>query len=322
MNTVYALNIPDAYDEVKYKLKSVGVAETSRNGPVISAQGPVYLDVIHPMQRVLTDPLRDANPFFHVMEFVWMMAGENNVKWIEQFNKRFRDFADPGTDTIHASYGHRWLKHFGKNQIAVVSAMLRDDRTTRRAVIGMWDPRSDLSHHNDLPCNTQIMFRFNHEREALDMLVTNRSNDLFWGMLGANAVHMTYMFELVCHEAELKMGHYRVFTNNLHAYTNMPKFQEIWNQQPFTSPDVYSTGKVKPYPLMEPGEHQSDLVWDCMTLMSGEVFVPMTMWMHSVARPIHDLWFNRDMDPNGIAAGDWRIACREWLERRKQRTDV
>lgn len=324
MNKIIAENIPEAYAEAIFSIRTWGEKEDSRNGPVITVPDPCYLEVMRPKERVLTDPIRDANPFFHVMEFVWMMAGENNVQWIAQFNKRFIDYADPGTNIIHASYGHRWLKHFGRNQIAIVAGMLSHDRSTRRAVMGMWDPRVDLEPHNDLPCNTTVMFRWNTLGKQLDMTVINRSNDVIWGMLGANAVHMTYMFELVCHEAGLPMGRYRVFTNNLHIYTQMPRFEEIWKT--YEKFNIYLD--VDTYPLMQPREHQTDLVIDCMDLVDGTPgWRPRTQWMKNVAQPMYMAWkYRKDGKDNlcdhilkdHVAAQDWRIACQEWVERRNQ----
>jgi hypothetical protein len=313
INEIIARNVSRAYEEAVYLLKICGVEEESRNGPVLTSPDPVYLTIVNPTQRVLTDPLRDANPFFHVMEFVWMLAGENDVRWIEQFNRRFREYADKGSNTIHGAYGHRWSRHFGLNQISHIAEMLKCDRRTRRAVMGMWDPSVDFNNHNDLPCNTQIMFRWNTKHEQLDMTVINRSNDLIWGMLGANVVHMTYLFELVCFMAGLEMGNYHVFTNNLHVYKNLPKYEEIMGT--IGCEDIY--WDFEPYPLLKTGETYEELVEDCRNLTGFKQAPLNTDWMNDVARPIHDLWRSRHpSDLADIMAGDWRISCKEWLERR------
>jgi thymidylate synthase len=321
MNVIYANNIPQAYAEAIIKLRTWGEEEESRNGPVIISQDPVLLQINNPRERVLFDKVRNANPFFHVMEVVWMLAGENDVKWIKQFNRRFRSYADPGTDSIHGAYGHRWITHFGKNQIQMVGDMLRNDRTTRRAVIGMWDPRVDLSSHPDLPCNTSIMFRV--VADQLNMTVINRSNDLIWGMLGANAVHMTYLHELVSFISGIPMGLYRVFTNNLHIYTEMPNFMKIWAT---TVPDdpYKDTHDCKPYALLWPGEQYEDLVADCVNLIS-ENYRPgdlRTNWVKAVAWPMKMAYQNRLSGGDGhyyvsqINAIDWRLACVNYVNLR------
>lgn len=323
MNNIYSTNVPEAYAEAIWKMRRWGEEEESRNGPVLTSPDPVELLIVRPTERVLFDPVRDANPFFHVMEFVWMMAGSNNVKWIEQFNSGFRNYADTGTDILHGAYGHRWRNAFNIDQIQMVIDMLRADPTTRRAVIGMWDPRHDLSNHSDLPCNTSIMFRY-IEAEGLNMTVINRSNDLIWGMLGANAVHMTYLHELIAHSCKLPIGTYRVISNNLHVYKNMPKFEEIWQTLEIYNP--YNDGRARPYPLLQGIETYADLLWDCETLMDIKpTDPPRTQWMVNVAGPMHQVYMGRKSNYPGwedwiprIAATDWRLACEEWLKRREK----
>jgi thymidylate synthase len=320
MNSIYANNIPQAYTEAIIKLRIWGEEQESRNGPVITSLAPVYLEIQNPKQRVLFDSVRNCNPFFHVMEFVWMMAGENDVRWIEQFNNRFRNYADNGTDIIHGAYGHRWIRHFEINQIVAVADLLRSDKTTRRAVLGMWDPRVDLSQHSDLPCNTQIMFRVIDDQ--LDMIVINRSNDLIWGMLGANAVHMTYLHELIAFMSGIKMGLYKVFTNNLHIYKEMPKFKEIWNT--IVQDDPYRTRALKTYDLLWPSEKYETLVRDCVALVNEEPVSSITTnWARTVAWPMKMAYQNRIAGGDGkyfiaqINAEDWRLACENYVNLRE-----
>lgn len=332
MNTIYAMNVPQAYAEAIIKLRTWGVEEESRNGPVITIQDPVLLKISNPRERVLFDRTRNCNPFFHVMEFVWMMSGSNDVRWIEQFNKGFREYADSGTDILHGAYGHRWIKHFGINQIQAVGDLLRKDPTTRRACIGMWDPRYDLSNHADLPCNTGIMFRAigqgSESKYALDMTVINRSNDLIWGMLGANAVHMTYLHELVARIAEMDVGLYKVFTNNLHIYKEMPNFEAIWGT--IVPDDQYKTGKVEPYPLLQGPETYADLAMDCVELVdideeNESAFEPRTFWAGNVALPMYQAYKARLRGIFGmeyvkdIRATDWKLACENYISIREKK---
>lgn len=319
MNTIWAKNVPDAYAEAITKMHIWGEEEDSRNGPVITSPDPVYLEIRNPRQRVLFDPVRDCNPFFHVMEFVWMVAGEDDVRWIEQFNKGFRAYVDPGTNFLHGAYGKRWIHHFGTNQIRRVAEMLKADPTTRRAVISMWDSRVDLDSHADLPCNTQIMFRYTEG--MLDMTVINRSNDLIWGMLGANAVHMTYLHELVAFMAEIPLGMYRVFTNNLHVYKNMPRFEDIWATRERL--DLYSEKSCRPIELLYVSETYNDLFIDCYNLIHGVKDNPRTNWMAWVAKPMCQAYCERLLGGDGlehvdkIGAPDWKIACIQYTQRRE-----
>ena len=312
------LNAPYLYTEMLQHLRIEGLEEESRNGKVLAFPDPVFVTMLDPTERVLFDPIRDANPFFHVMEFIWMMAGSNDVNWIEKFNSNYRRYADG--DIVHGAYGHRWQQHFNMvNQITGVIDVLRRDNSTRRAVLGMWDPSVDLVPHNDLPCNTHIYFR-NDKEFGLNMTVCNRSNDILWGMLGANIVHMTYLHELIAYGAGMELGHYQVFSNNAHIYKGLPKYDEILKT--LAPIDPYTEEGMKPLPLLQKGEKVGQFLLDCSNFVAGKnEFV--TMWMFEVALPMYNAWMERKnkvgdglTECKQIGAEDWRRVCEEWIKRR------
>jgi thymidylate synthase len=274
---------------------------------------PVMLTIENPKQRVLFCPIRNANPFFHVMETVWMLAGERDVHWLKRFNRNIVNYADEGV--IHGAYGYRWFVHWG-DQIARVIKQLQDDPETRQAVISMWDPATDWqSHWKDRPCNVALMFR--HVNGGLNMTVCNRSNDFVWGMMGANAVHLTYLHELIATAVGIPVGEYIVFTNNLHFYVDLyPNAEEIWaSDRPV---DPYPL--ISHYPLLQPDEYYKDLLQDCYNLVNNEGDQYHTLWMRHVALPIYMAYLDKETDRlwvNQIKAKDWRMACLSWLERNR-----
>ena len=89
MKVINARNVNDALAAGLRYLWAEGIPETSRNGPVLVAPTPVTTVYSHPTERVLLSPTRDANPFFHLMESLWMLAGKNDIALPVQFNKRF-----------------------------------------------------------------------------------------------------------------------------------------------------------------------------------------------------------------------------------------
>jgi hypothetical protein len=68
--------------------------------------GLVVTHYSHPCERVLFSPRRNANPFFHFFEALWILAGSNDVQWLSHFNKRMAEFSDNGR-TFHGAYGYR-----------------------------------------------------------------------------------------------------------------------------------------------------------------------------------------------------------------------
>lgn len=233
-------------------LLAEGVKSASRNGPVLVTPFPVVTVNVSPMNRVLFSAQRDANPFFHLNEALWMLAGRNDIKWLDQFVGNFSErFGDKdvvfGTTYQHGAYGFRWRNHFDleaggdgtriPDQLATVIAMLRKNPDERRAVISMWDPVADLAiDKKDIPCNTTIYLRVREvsrkkqavyldqadfsdivERE-LDLTVCCRSNDAVWGAHGANVVHFSILQEYLAVNIGVGIGKLYQFSNNYHMY--------------------------------------------------------------------------------------------------------
>ena len=307
------------YLEGLQQLRISGIEEQSRGGRVTAMPDIVVARLTNPRRRVIDDPIRDANPFFHLMEFVWMMAGRNDAEWISRFNPRMASYAE-SNGRFSAAYGHRWRRSFRVDQIKACIDTIKKDRTTRRAVISMWDPTIDTTHgFNDYPCNTTIMFR--DRRGLLDMTVCNRSNDFVWGMSGANIVHMTLLHELVAHFSESVLGHYKVMSNNMHIYHDMPRYDEIRNQ--IQANEIYQT--VNPIHMFEGGETYEEFVAECSYFCSEDDEQPSLPWLEKVAQPVYEAWIARKAGLvevqnealDSIVADDWRIACKNWISRRE-----
>lgn len=315
----HVLNAPEALSEVIWRLRTEHTEELSRNGKVRVCPYPYFLRIDEPMQRVIFDPVRDANPFFHLMEAIWMLGGHNEVAFPMFFNQQYESYAEIN-GKVHGAYGHRWRKHFGVDQIAGVINLLNKEPNTRRAVLGMWDPFADLNQQkNDLPCNTHIYFRL--EEEGLGMTVCNRSNDLIWGMLGANVVHFTMLQELIANATGSEPGRYQVFTNNLHFYPDLYKnAEELWKT---TIPvDHYRKHHIDPLPLLHGNETIWDFLKDCEDFPNNHMEL-RTRWFNNVAMPMFQAWFQRKSGVEDglrkcdqIEARDWRLACLEWIRRR------
>lgn len=338
MRLIEARNVNGAWHYAKQLLLHSGVRRESRNGPVLEVPGPVTTEFQRPTERVLFDPVRDANPFFHLMEGLWMLAGRNDVAWIEQFNKRMMSYSDDG-HTFHAAYGYRWRHHFDleggagedfTDQIEKAVLMLQDDPTSRRVVIQMWDPRSDLwspaevaskgSVPKDLPCNTSIYLKIRDGE--LVMTVANRSNDIVWGCYGANVVHMSMLQEYLAGRVGVRVGPYHQISDSWHAYI------ETWNLQQVKiglAPDLYEDEQVRVEEMVTlPEDWNTDLLQFMEGNRDGEDYV--NPFFNRVAAPMRNAWlaykekdFPRAFDhlTKMPPFNDWQYAGTLWLERRK-----
>lgn len=225
-------NVQEAYVRGLALLREHGVWEDTRNGRALVLPEPMITIYERPIERVLLDPSRDANPFFHLMEAIWMLAGRADVASLLPFNKALAQYSDDGL-VYHGAYGHRWRQHFTiwanmdpehmrpLDQVRRVIELLRVNPADRRCVIQMWDAETDLGRDGkDFPCNTQLFFRARGQDDCpvLDMTILNRSNDAVWGAYGANAVHFSVLQEFIAAACGMQTGRMIQFSNNFHAY--------------------------------------------------------------------------------------------------------
>lgn len=347
MYVIHARNVHEALPEALHQLNvSNPVRAESRNGPVIKFNAPVTTVYHRPWERVLFWPERDANPFLHLFESLWMLAGRNDVAYVANIVERFKSYSDDG-QTLHGAYGHRWRNHFERDQIKVVIERLAMDPTDRRCVITMWDPRTDLMRANepqsrDVPCNTQIFFKVS-ETGALNMTVCNRSNDLVWGCYGANAVHMSFLQEYIAIALGRPVGRYWQVSDDLHVYENVraqvaPLAAKINDPHLTRRPIGGRYQHRNPYDEFSGHAHVplvvsfGDFHHDLELFLDGEMDgVVLSPFLRDVAVPMwraFQAYRNKsDIDRFGtalrhveaVAAPDWKRAATEWIARRASR---
>lgn len=324
MHTIVARNVNTALADGLRYLNVMGQKQESRNGEVLVSPCPVITMYAIPEHRVLFSPIRDANPFFHLMEALWMLAGRSDVAWPAFFNKRFPEYSDDGL-TLNGAYGRRWRVDFGYDQLFAIVTMLKADPNSRRAVLQMWSPEDLTRESKDLPCNTVIYFRV---REGmLDMTVSNRSNDIYWGAYGANAVHMSILQEFMAAAIGVKMGFYYQISNNYHCYTDLPELNSeaarTFMADRSEKADFYTTGQVTSSPLVS--SEATQWMSDLNDFMKDPLNIPMFAdpFFKNTAVPMFTSWYKRKQKiGNGLAeakqivAPDWRLASVEWIERR------
>jgi len=341
MITLYAENVNDAYLFGMQLLKESGLPAGSRAGDVYSIQVPVTTCYRNPQERVLFHRFRDANPFFHLMESLWMLAGRNDVEWLAQYNKRMKEFSDDG-ETFHGAYGHRlrnWLVPTGViigdvgveveeveyatlDQLEVVIDMLKKDPSNRRVVCSIWCPEDDLATDSkDIPCNDMIKFSIRHGR--LDMIVFNRSNDAIWGCYGANAVHFSFFQEYVAQMIGVEIGKYWQISTDFHAYQEIfdRKFEDLL----LGHENRYEKDKLRPRNLIDIPQYFDE---DLRAFMEGdEERTYFNDFFPQVAIPMQNAWFFHKAGNYDAACmevmkmpidNDWKAAATTWLNKRKK----
>jgi thymidylate synthase len=335
MKVIVAANVCQALARGMTHLSQQGSYEESRAGKVLVSSEPVITETIYPDQRVLFSPVRDANPFFHLYEAIWMLAGHRDADSLIHFARDFQIYAEDD-GMVHDAYGHRWRYSFGFDQLNHVVQMLRKDPTTRQAVIQMWDcgNAEDLKGNwKTRPCNTHIYLRIYNGR--LDLTVCCRSNDALWGCHGSNAVHFSVLQEYLAARIGVKIGAMFQLSNNYHAYMD---FLQVLSERMFKlMPDCQYVhealvddrygGAVRPMPMFtKPEEIDMDLNVFMKRYKQGDFdykdyangWFTHTMGKAMLAHAYYkQKIYDRAWDAaNQILARDWAIACTDWIQRR------
>lgn len=344
MIVISARNVNEALLLGLMYLHEYGTDRDSRNGPVKVFSTPVVTEYERPLERVLFFAERDANPFFHFFEALWMLAGRRDVAFVSQFSSNIANYSDDGR-IFHGAYGHRWRNHFqiaqwdeaDKNvniksldQLATIAHLLKQNPDDRRIVLQMWDAVSDLGNDGkDYPCNIAATFRI-CPYGRLDMTVFNRSNDMIWGAYGANAVHFSMLQEMMAAWVGVPVGKYWQISTNFHAYKNiLEKLDDANIMSHSPGYDPYSLSEVAPFPMVNTNVEtwMSDLA---MFMSEGPVIGFQDKFFKNVVAPMWSSWQQwKTKEPGYIdraladidrcLAPDWHRACREWLLRRANR---
>jgi thymidylate synthase len=318
-------------------LRQQGLQRESRNGPVLQARAPVTTVYDNPTERVLLHPWRDSNPFFHLMEALWMLWGSNELAHITPYVKRMASFSDDGGKTQPGAYGARWRWWFQqRNQLSWAIERLRKNHDDRRVVIQMYDALHDQlaadQGGKDIPCNLVALPAVSPEGK-LDLTVFCRSNDVMWGAYGANAVHFSILQEYLAAQVGVPVGRYWQVSNNFHGYLDtLGDDQACWPAA-WGSVDPYAGGTVSVRPLFAEGELLPDNVAQRdLTLFFAEG--PATvgiLWpfLRKVACPMalahrayrlgkgEERFTTAEEVLQQVQASDWKLAALQWLAHRK-----
>ena len=115
---------------------------------------------------------------------------------------------------VNSNYGYQWERN---GQLDRVIQMLQDNTDNRQCAVSIYDGKEIDDYSHDTPCTYAV--QFTNVDNRLNMCVTMRSNDLWYGFCN-DQYQFSKLLELVCKETGLDMGSYYHFAHNLHIYSN------------------------------------------------------------------------------------------------------
>ena len=314
-------------------LQTQGVEHTASSlanaRPTVEWPGVFITEYTDPTRNVLFDPVRDANPFFHFLESMWILAGRRDVAFLKWVLPTVAQYSDDQVK-FHGAYGYRLRKALGFDQVESAIEVLHKRPTSRQVVMQIWNSKLDLDGNtNDVPCNDLVMCKIRNG--ALNITVNNRSNDAIWGAYGANAVQFSMLQMYMAARLGVKVGRYTQVSDSMHVYQDNPYWQK------------FVEGKLPPPPPSPYDEMgSSNMFNDGIEHFDADLKYFMSAADKAIVKP-HDLdtdemdsqvvkdaacIFNsirahkdkRYSDAGNwadqIIASDWHLACTAWLNRR------
>ena len=154
-------------------------------------------------------------------EWQWYLSGDPSINKlgdiygkIPEIWKRMAD--DNGC--VNSNYGWQWQRSYdGVSQLDNVIRILKENPESRQAAISIYDCKEQYRYSNDTPCTYAVQFTIIHGR--LDMCITMRSNDLWYGFCN-DQYQFSKLQEMVSKQLNIETGVYYHFAHNMHLYND------------------------------------------------------------------------------------------------------
>ena len=170
-----------------------------------------------PMSNLITDKTREWKWDYDDAEWRWYLSGDNNINKLGELYGKVPEIWKRMADKegfVNSNYGWQWKRG---NQLDEVIEMLKAYPSTRQAAISIYDCKENYMYDNDTPCTYAVQFTI--FKGKLDMCVTMRSNDLWYGFCN-DQYCFSKLQELVAVEVGVDIGEYYHFAHNLHIYND------------------------------------------------------------------------------------------------------
>lgn len=190
-----------------------GYTAVSRDGAVVGEICDAVFCVEDPTRNIVNSPIRNMPMRYAVGELAWYLSGSNRVKDISRFAKKWADISDDG-ETNNSAYGWRIFDKFGFNQWEYVKELLRNDPSSRQAVIHIKDASNKPT--KDVPCTVYLQFFIRDGK--LNMSTHMRSNDIWMGV-PYDMFSFCFLQMLLAMELGVEVGQYTHYAGSLHIYS-------------------------------------------------------------------------------------------------------
>lgn len=193
---------------------------------------------------------RNIGKKFRYAEAAWILSGDNRVSTIAPYSKIISKFSDDGV-RFFGAYGVKVV-----DQLPYIIQTLKDDPSSRQAVINIW--RENPKKSNDVPCTLSLQFVIRNE--TLHCLGTMRSSDAWLGwvydVFNFSMISLYILLQLKKqHKLKYKLGNLYLTVGSQHLY------KQQWEKAKVCLEKAdYFKDEKSPTDL-EDGQQLIDLLW-------------------------------------------------------------
>jgi len=173
--------------------------------------------ITDPKDRKIINKERNWKEDYAEAEWQWYLSGDRNISKLGEIYGKvpeiWKRMADENGN-VNSNYGWQWIR---TDQLNHVIKLLKENPNTRQAAVSIYDAKEHIKYDYDTPCTYAIQFTIVHGR--LDMCVTMRSNDLWYGFCN-DQYQFSKLQEMVSKQLDIETGVYYHFAHNMHLYND------------------------------------------------------------------------------------------------------
>ena len=173
--------------------------------------------ITDPMDNKIINRERNWKHDYAEAEWQWYLSGDPSTEKLGEIYGKIPEIwkrMEDNSGNVNSNYGWQWQRY---GQLDKVIGQLDFNNETRQAAISIYDGKEINKYANDTPCTYAVQFTILHGR--LDMCVTMRSNDLWYGFCN-DQYCFSKLQKMVSNELNIEPGTYYHFAHNMHLYND------------------------------------------------------------------------------------------------------
>jgi len=205
-------NANEAYEYIHDRILQDGVAFGDTK-----ALFNVGFYITDPKDRKIINKERNWKEDYAEAEWQWYLSGDPSTEKLGEIYGKIPEIWKRMADVngkVNSNYGYQWERN---QQLDYVVGLLKTQPDTRQACVSIYDAKEWECYTHDTPCTYAVQFTIVHNR--LDMCVTMRSNDLWYGFCN-DQYQFSKLQEMVSKQLNIETGVYYHFAHNMHLYND------------------------------------------------------------------------------------------------------